>query len=131
MSLVTKQQAVLSALIAARDSFLEVDGKRYFGWVPADLLERDDIGGRSATRRVRELRNQGWKVEQRRALTGRWEYQLVGNPNGRTFCDLCGRDPTSPMLDTVTGRELWLCDSHAARFQSLKGFALPGKELHR
>jgi hypothetical protein len=121
----TKQQQVLAALERARESFLEIEATCYRGWVPGRILERDEIGGRSATRRVRELRNQGWKIEDRKMPSGQWEYRLIGQPRGRTFCDICGKDPTSELFDTVTRRELWVCQRHFVHYLNLTGFEQP------
>jgi hypothetical protein len=131
MSLVTKQRAVLAALTQARDGFLEAQGTCYREWVPGRVLELDEIGGRSGTRRVRELRNQGWKIEDRRMPSGQWEYRLVGEPRGRTFCDLCGKDPTQEWWDLVTDKELWLCADHSLKFSKLKGFTRHPVRLSR
>lgn len=63
----TRQQRVLAYLRGAGD------------WVYGPELANASIGGSEGLRRLRELREQGWIIEERRR-PGRqgWEYKLIG-----------------------------------------------------
>lgn len=66
-----RRAQVLAALQAAKG-----------GWVPGDALHTAEVGGSEGLRRLRELANDGWRINKRPApgKPTSWDYRLVEEP---------------------------------------------------
>ena len=52
------------------------------GWHETAEIESADVGGSQGTRRLRELRSQGYVIEKRKKEdSSQYEYQLVSHPD--------------------------------------------------
>lgn len=52
------------------------------GWIPGFEIATQEVGGSEGLRRLRELRQEGWLIEERPMVNSNvWEYRLAGAPD--------------------------------------------------
>lgn len=72
-------------------------------WVPGEILASPEIGGAEFTRRIRELRADGYNIAMRARFGGRAEYRLIEDmTRSATYqthhCPACGFTAEEPVF---------------------------------
>lgn len=119
----------ISPNLSHKDRVLErlkaaMDYNENEGWVSGLELATEEIGGLNATRRIRELRQEGWDIQQQ--SEGRSAYYRLRLSVGRktNACGRCGKDAFRGrrFIDQVKHLEITSCSKCEYWFDSRSGY---------